>query len=168
MEGPVIARHPRAPSTNGAAQTSVMYLARTTGITNVPPSLSLSLSYEIRSFDLACGRRLPRSIDRSILRVHESNSYAGPTQAYYRCICTHTRAYNGAAIMCTIVNTRNEASLLGVLSLLRFRWNFWRRRGIRGDSRSVPPRRSRRRKGWQRWGRQAGKADVCSEIIHRP
>lgn len=64
MEGPVIARHPRAPSTNGAAQTSVMYLARTTGITNVPPSLSLSRTKFVRSISHAVVDYLDRSIDR--------------------------------------------------------------------------------------------------------
>lgn len=144
---------------------------RATGITN---ALSLSLTRaEIRWH----GRRLARSIDRSILRVHKpwrkSNSYA-PTQARAIIIDAfiHTCAYNGAIVRTRLrgrVNTRNGALLLRVIVLID--GIFEAEAKIRGDSRSVPPRRGVEAEGgrrWQRWGRQTGKADVCSEIIHRP
>lgn len=145
---------------------------RATGITN-----ALSLSYTSRnSFVRWHGRRLARSIDRSILRVHKpwrkSNSYA-PTQARAIIIDAfiHTCAYNGAIVRTRLrgrVNTRNGALLLRVVLIDGI---FEAGAKIRGDSRSVPPRRGVEAEGgrrWQRWGRQTGKADVCSEIIHRP
>lgn len=145
---------------------------RATGITN---ALSLSLLHE-QKFVRWHGRRLARSIDRSILRVHKpwrkSNSYA-PTQARAIIIDAfiHTCAYNGAIVRTRLrgrVNTRNGALLLRVVLIDGI---FEAGAKIRGDSRSVPPRRGVEAEGgrrWQRWGRQTGKADVCSEIIHRP
>lgn len=146
---------------------------RATGITN---ALSLSLLHE-QKFVRWHGRRLARSIDRSILRVHKpwrkSNSYA-PTQARAIIIDAfiHTCAYNGAIVRTRLrrrVNTRNGALLLRVIVLIDGIFEAGAK--IRGDSRSVPPRRGVEAEGgrrWQRWGRQTGKADVCSEIIHRP
>lgn len=138
------------PSANGAAQTSVMY--RRTRHGNNKRSLSLSLTRaEIRSIG-----RLARSIDRSILRVHKpwrkSNSYA-PTQARAIIIDAfiHTCAYNGAIVRTRLrgrVNTRNGALLLRVIVLIDGIFEAGAK--IRGDSRSVPPRRGEEAEGGRR------------------